>query len=128
MKAIHRVLLAVVTLASGHVQAQVNALPPTRHILVYGDAQARAIPDRFRIAIEFEATDLNPDVARQAVEAHVADTLAKLQAQKGNQQIDVAIMDDGPMYQAIQLGFMPRMQIKHTSASTAGQIYIPTVN
>ncbi len=30
--------------------------------------------------------------------------------------------------QAIQLGFMPRMQIKHTSAATAGQIYIPTVN
>ncbi len=30
--------------------------------------------------------------------------------------------------QAIQLGFMPRMQIKHTSASTAGQIYIPVVN
>jgi KUP system potassium uptake protein len=31
-------------------------------------------------------------------------------------------------HQAIQLGFMPRMQIKHTSASTAGQIYIPVVN
>ncbi|WP_374419069.1 potassium transporter Kup [Novosphingobium arvoryzae] len=30
--------------------------------------------------------------------------------------------------QAIQLGFMPRMQIKHTSASAAGQIYIPAVN
>jgi KUP system potassium uptake protein len=30
--------------------------------------------------------------------------------------------------QAIQLGFMPRMQIKHTSASTAGQIYIPIIN
>ncbi len=30
--------------------------------------------------------------------------------------------------QAIQLGFMPRMQIKHTSASAAGQIYIPTLN
>ena len=30
--------------------------------------------------------------------------------------------------QAIQLGFMPRMQIKHTSAATAGQIYIPAVN
>jgi len=30
--------------------------------------------------------------------------------------------------QAIQLGFMPRMQIKHTSASTAGQIYVPAVN
>lgn len=30
--------------------------------------------------------------------------------------------------QAIQLGFMPRMVIKHTSASAAGQIYIPAVN
>ncbi len=30
--------------------------------------------------------------------------------------------------QAIQLGFMPRMQIKHTSASAAGQIYIPVLN
>jgi KUP system potassium uptake protein len=30
--------------------------------------------------------------------------------------------------QAIQLGFMPRMQIKHTSATTAGQIYIPVLN
>ena len=33
------------------------------------------------------------------------DTLAKLQAQKSNQVIDVAIVDDGPMYQAISLGF-----------------------
>ncbi|WP_310533534.1 potassium transporter Kup [Novosphingobium sp.] len=31
-------------------------------------------------------------------------------------------------HQAIQLGFMPRMQIKHTSAAAAGQIYIPVVN
>lgn len=30
--------------------------------------------------------------------------------------------------QAIQLGFMPRMEIKHTSADAAGQIYIPAVN
>src|SRR5262249_20839323 len=33
------------------------------------------------------------------------DTVAKLQAQRSNQQIDVAIVDDGPMYQAIALGF-----------------------
>ena len=39
------------------------------------------------------------------VAGNSTDTLAKLQAQKGNQQIDVAIVDDGPMYQAIQLGF-----------------------
>ncbi len=30
--------------------------------------------------------------------------------------------------QAIQLGFLPRMQIKHTSASESGQIYIPAIN
>ena len=30
--------------------------------------------------------------------------------------------------QAIQLGFIPRMTIKHTSASTVGQIYIPALN
>ena len=29
---------------------------------------------------------------------------------------------------AVQLGFMPRMSIKHTSAATAGQIYIPVIN
>ena len=30
--------------------------------------------------------------------------------------------------QAIQLGFMPRLKITHTSASAAGQIYIPVIN
>jgi len=39
------------------------------------------------------------------VAGNSTDTLAKLQAQKANQVIDVAIVDDGVMYQAIQLGF-----------------------
>ena len=30
--------------------------------------------------------------------------------------------------QAIQLGFVPRLRVEHTSASTQGQIYIPVVN
>jgi KUP system potassium uptake protein len=30
--------------------------------------------------------------------------------------------------QAIQLGFIPRMDIRHTSATAAGQIYIPAIN
>jgi KUP system potassium uptake protein len=30
--------------------------------------------------------------------------------------------------QAIQLGFIPRMSIKHTSETAAGQIYIPAIN
>src|ERR1700722_14002252 len=44
-------------------------------------------------------------VSVEYVAGNSTDSLAKLQAQKGNQQIDVAIVDDGPMYQAIQLGF-----------------------
>ena len=39
------------------------------------------------------------------VAGNSTDTLAKLQAQRANQQIDVAFLDDGPMYMAIQLGF-----------------------
>ena len=31
-------------------------------------------------------------------------------------------------HQAIQLGFMPRLKIAHTNASTVGQVYIPSVN
>src|SRR3546814_18129748 len=30
--------------------------------------------------------------------------------------------------QPIQLGFMPRLRLTHTSASAAGQIYIPVIN
>jgi KUP system potassium uptake protein len=30
--------------------------------------------------------------------------------------------------QAVQLGYVPRVQIRHTSAMTAGQIYVPVVN
>jgi putative spermidine/putrescine transport system substrate-binding protein len=38
-----------------------------------------------------------------------SDTLAKLQAQKGRQQVNVAVMDDGPMYQATQLGLCAKV-------------------
>src|ERR1700753_3219010 len=43
------------------------------------------------------------------VAGNSTDTLAKMQAQKSNQVIDVAIMDDGVMYQAIQLGFCTKI-------------------
>jgi putative spermidine/putrescine transport system substrate-binding protein len=43
------------------------------------------------------------------VAGNSTDTLAKLQAQRSNQAIDVAILDDGPMYQAIELGFCDRI-------------------
>lgn len=43
------------------------------------------------------------------VSGNSTETLAKLQAQKGRQQINVAMMDDGPMYQALQLGFCEKL-------------------
>jgi putative spermidine/putrescine transport system substrate-binding protein len=38
------------------------------------------------------------------VAGNSTDNIARLQAQRGNQEIDVAILDDGPMYQAVALG------------------------
>ena len=53
----------------------------------------------------FPAFEAKHGVKMEYTAGNSTDTLAKLQAQKGNQVIDVAIVDDGPMYQAIQLGF-----------------------
>ena len=38
------------------------------------------------------------------VAGNSTDNIARMQAQRGNQEIDVAIVDDGPMYQAVALG------------------------
>jgi len=45
------------------------------------------------------------DVKITYVAGRSAEIVAKLQAQKGNQEINVAIVDDGPMFQAIEFGF-----------------------
>jgi len=55
---------------------------------------------------DFEASH---KVKIEYIAGNSTDTLAKLQAQKANQVIDVAILDDGPMYQAIELGFCDRI-------------------
>jgi hypothetical protein len=77
---LRRLLFALALTLSSDLAAQVNALPPTRHILVYGEAQARAIPDRFKISLNFEAVDANADAARRRVEENVKDVLGKLKA------------------------------------------------
>lgn len=51
------------------------------------------------------AFQVRHNVRVEYVAGNSTDTLAKLQAQRGNQQIDVAFMDDGPMFMGIQLGF-----------------------
>lgn len=73
-------ILLFSALMAGDAVAQVNALPPTRHILVYGDAQARAIPDRFKITLNFEAIDPSPGIARTRVEENMQSVLKKLES------------------------------------------------
>ena len=43
------------------------------------------------------------------VSGNSTDILAKLQAQKGKQEISVALIDDGPMYQAISQGLCTKV-------------------
>ena len=79
MKRVLGILLAGTALATASTaSAQMNALPPQRHLLVYGEAEARAIPDRFSIKISFDVVDPSADVARRKVEASVASVLAAL--------------------------------------------------
>lgn len=51
---------------------------------------------------EFEAAH---DVKISFVAGNSTENLARLQAQKSNQELDVVLLDDGPMYQANALGF-----------------------
>lgn len=44
------------------------------------------------------------------VAGNSTDTLAKLQAAHGHPDVDVAIIDDGPMYQALSLGFCDKLK------------------
>ncbi|PLT88314.1 branched-chain amino acid ABC transporter substrate-binding protein [Sinorhizobium medicae] len=53
------------------------------------------------IAPGFEAKN---NVKIVYVAGNSSETIAKLQAQKGNQEINVALVDDGPMHQAVQFG------------------------
>ncbi|SAH83882.1 extracellular substrate-binding protein [Bordetella ansorpii] len=58
----------------------------------------------------FPAFGKQHGVELEYVAGNSTNTVARLQAQKSNQQVDVAIIDDGPMYQAIALGFCAPIQ------------------
>src|SRR5437899_12193612 len=90
------VSIATLVLAPSAVLAQQKTL----YVAGYGGSFEKTIRDE--VIPAFEQAN---SVKVEYVAGNSTDTLAKLQAQKGNQQIDVAIVDDGPMYQAIQLGF-----------------------
>src|SRR5829696_6105022 len=96
--------------AAGLVALNVAATPAsaqqkTFYVAGYGGSFEQTM--RTEVIPDFEKKH---GVKVEYVAGNSTDTLAKLQAQKGNQQIDVAIVDDGPMYQAIQLGFCGKLQ------------------
>src|ERR1700716_3501069 len=97
MRTVFLILTAVAALACGD-----SALAQTKtlYVAAYGGSFEQTL--RTEIIPVFEK---KYGVKIEYVAGNSTDTLAKLQAQKANQVIDVAIVDDGPMYQAIQLGF-----------------------
>ena len=88
--------LAVIALLGGSAAAQQKTL----YIAAYGGSFEQIM--RKEVFPPFEK---KYGVTLEYVAGNSTDNLARLQAQKGNQQIDVAILDDGPMYQAVTLGF-----------------------
>jgi putative spermidine/putrescine transport system substrate-binding protein len=93
-------LSAAVALAALALSAPATAQQKTLYVAGYGGSFEQTMRKEI-----FPAFEAKHGVKVEYVAGNSTDTLAKLQAQKGNQQIDVAIVDDGPMYQAIQLGF-----------------------
>ena len=94
----HLVILAAAgsLLAAGPAHAQSKTLT----VGGYGGSFETLMKEL--IIPEFEKHN---DVTIQFVAGNSTENLARLQAQKGNQELDVVILDDGPMYQADALGF-----------------------
>ncbi|MDB5504276.1 MAG: branched-chain amino acid transporter substrate-binding protein [Tardiphaga sp.] len=98
-------LTAVCIAALALAPSAASAQQKTFFVAGYGGSFEKTIRDD--VIPAFEKAH---GVKVEYVAGNSTDTLAKLQAQKGNQQIDVAIVDDGPMYQAIQLGFCGKIE------------------
>lgn len=94
--------LAVAAMAAGLALAAGPAVAQQKTITVAGYGGSWEQTLRKSVFPAFEAKH---GAKIEYVAGNSTDTLAKLQAQKANQVIDVAIVDDGPMYQAIALGF-----------------------
>ncbi len=71
----------------------------------YGGSTEKIIREKILPSFEKEH-----NVKITYVAGNSTDTLAKLQAQKDNQEIDVAMIDDGPMMRAVSLGFCAPLQ------------------
>jgi putative spermidine/putrescine transport system substrate-binding protein len=85
---------------------QLSAQEKTLYIAGAGGSMEKAI--RTEVFPSFAAKH---GIKLEYIAGNSTDVLAKLQAQKGKQQIDVAIIDDGPMAQAVDLGFCRKLDL-----------------
>lgn len=95
-----RIIAAGLALAFAGVLSGAHAQQKTFTVAGYGGSFEKTI--REQVLPPFAAKH---NVRIEYVAGNSTDTLAKLQAQKGNQVIDAIILDDGPAYQAVELGF-----------------------
>jgi putative spermidine/putrescine transport system substrate-binding protein len=93
-------IIAVALAATTALATAASAQDKTLYVAAYGGSFEQVM--RKQVFPPFEK---KYGVKVEYVSGNSTDNLAKLQAQKGNEQIDVAILDDGPMYQAVTLGF-----------------------
>src|SRR5450830_166468 len=93
---------AVILACAGIVHAQPV---PTLYVGSYGGSSEKLFKEK--IIPAFEAAH---KVKIVYVAGNSTDTLAKLQAQKGKQELDLVLLDDGPMQQAVQFGFCDKVK------------------
>ncbi|SAL18695.1 extracellular solute-binding protein [Caballeronia sordidicola] len=86
-------------LALGALLSNANA-DTTMYVGGYGGSTEKLFKEK--LIPEFEKKEAGVKVVYVA--GNSTDTLAKLAAQKGRQELSVAVIDDGPMYQAVSQG------------------------
>lgn len=80
MKTLVRWCLSGLLVLPWLVAAQVNSLPSQPHLLVKGEAEQEVVPDRFALTVTLRAVDLQPEKARERVQAQAAAVLASFKA------------------------------------------------
>ncbi len=92
--------LRLAVMAAALASASAAAAQDQLIVAGYGGSTEKIL--REKVLPKFEEEN---NVKVTYVAGNSTDTLAKLQAQKDNQEIDVALIDDGPMSRAVSLGF-----------------------
>jgi uncharacterized protein YggE len=88
-------LLALPWLAS----AQVNSLPSQPHLLVKGEAKQEVTPDRFHLTVTLRAVDMQPEKARERVQAQATTILGAFKANHVlKDSVEASSLSIGPSY------------------------------